>query len=187
MLLPHFVPCQQDLIDVDVRFVACSMSVRAYPTALACKVSTRRCAALRRPTCFELLCTCRFDECGGISQCVLLHSVCNSRKASPRAAVVARALSPDCQAQPRPGRRPQATVAAAQGRPGGHSWSALAASRRGVRHSLVTGGLLRPTLASPVAPSIPPTAHKLPSIHARAAFAARASLDWPHRLPCVTR
>ena len=26
----------------------------------------------------ELFCTCKFHECGGISQCVLLHSVCNS-------------------------------------------------------------------------------------------------------------
>ena len=64
--------------------------------------------------------------------------------------------------------------------------------RRGglvVTHGRHWQRLCSPTLASPpaVAPSIPPTAHKLPSIHARAAFAARASLDWPHRLPCVTR
>jgi hypothetical protein len=59
-------------------FLACSISVGAYPTALACKGSMRRCAALRRPTCFELVCTCKFHECGGIGQCVLLHSVCNS-------------------------------------------------------------------------------------------------------------
>jgi hypothetical protein len=59
-------------------FLACSCSVRAYPTALACKVSMRQCSALRRPTCFGLLCTCRFHECGGIGQCVLLHSVCTS-------------------------------------------------------------------------------------------------------------
>ena len=57
---------------------ACSISVRAYRTALACNISMRRCAALRRPTCFELVCRCKFHECGGISQCVLLHSVCNS-------------------------------------------------------------------------------------------------------------
>jgi hypothetical protein len=75
MLLPHFVPCQQDVISV--RFFACS-SVRAYPTALACIIPMRRCAALRRPTWFEVVCTCKFHECGGISQCVLLHSVCNS-------------------------------------------------------------------------------------------------------------
>jgi hypothetical protein len=76
MLPPHFVPCQQDAISV--RFFACTISVRAYPTAPTCKISMRRCAALRRPTCFELGCTCRFHECGGIGQCVLLHSVCTS-------------------------------------------------------------------------------------------------------------
>jgi hypothetical protein len=59
-------------------FLACSSSVRAYRTALACKVSMRRCAALRRPTFFGLVCTCRLHECGGIGQCVLLHSVCTS-------------------------------------------------------------------------------------------------------------
>ena len=36
------------------------------------------CSALRRPTCFGLGCTCRFRDCGGIGQCVLLHSVCTS-------------------------------------------------------------------------------------------------------------
>ena len=76
MLLPHFVPCQQDVIGV--RFFACSSRVRAYRTALACKGSMCRCSAMRRPTCFGLVCTCRFHECGGIGQCVLLHSVCNS-------------------------------------------------------------------------------------------------------------
>ena len=59
-------------------FLWCSISVRAHPTALACKGSMRRCSAMRRPTCFGLGCTCRFHECGGIGQCVLLHSVCTS-------------------------------------------------------------------------------------------------------------
>ncbi len=52
--------------------------MRAHPTALACKGSMRRCSAMRRPTCFGLGCTCRLHECGGIGQCVLLHSVCTS-------------------------------------------------------------------------------------------------------------
>jgi len=63
MLLPHFLPCQQDV--VSVRFFACTISMRAYPTALRCKISMRRCAELRRPTCFEVFCTCKFHECGG--------------------------------------------------------------------------------------------------------------------------
>ena len=51
---------------ISVRFFARTIIVRAYPTALACKIWMRRCAALRRPTCFELVCTCKFHECGGI-------------------------------------------------------------------------------------------------------------------------
>jgi hypothetical protein len=64
MLLPHFVPCRQGVISVC--FFARTIVVRAYPTALTCKISMRWCAALRRPTCFELVCTCKFHECGGI-------------------------------------------------------------------------------------------------------------------------
>jgi hypothetical protein len=72
MLLPHFVPCQQDAISV--RLFACTISVRAYPTAPTCKISMRRCAALRRPTCLKLFCTCKSHECGE-SASALQHSV----------------------------------------------------------------------------------------------------------------
>jgi hypothetical protein len=82
---------------IGVRFFACSSSVRAYRTALACKVWMRGCAPLRRPTCFGLVCTCRFHECGGIGQCVFaaqrLHLICTveGRIASRTASVHNRA------------------------------------------------------------------------------------------------
>ena len=40
----------------------------------------RRCSALRRPTCSELVCTCKFHECGGggIRPVLFLQSVRNS-------------------------------------------------------------------------------------------------------------
>ena len=36
------------------------------PDGTAMQDSMRWCAALRRPTCFELVCACEFHECGGI-------------------------------------------------------------------------------------------------------------------------
>jgi hypothetical protein len=78
MLLPHFVPCQQDAISV--RFFACTISVRAYPTAPRCKISMRRCAALRRPTCLKLFCTCKSHECGESASACCCTVFCNSAK-----------------------------------------------------------------------------------------------------------
>ena len=78
MLPPHFVPCQQDAISV--RFFACTIGVRAYPTAPTCKISMRRCAALRRPTCFKLLCTCKSHECGESASACCCTVFCNSAK-----------------------------------------------------------------------------------------------------------
>ena len=78
MLLPHFVPCQQDAIGVCV--FACTISVRAYPTAPTCKISMRRCAALRRPTCFKLFCTCKSHECGESASACCCTVFCNSAK-----------------------------------------------------------------------------------------------------------
>jgi hypothetical protein len=115
MLLPPFVPCQQDVISV--RFFACSISVRAYRTALACKVSMRRCAALRRPTRFGLFCTCKFHECGGISQCVFaaqrLHLSVYGRRSNRYAhCISARTCSADWHCTPR---RPRLSLVL-------HSW-----------------------------------------------------------------
>jgi hypothetical protein len=72
-----FVPCQQDVSSV--RFFACTISVLAYPTAL--EHAGFRCAGAlrcdgRRASNGFARASCA--SAAGISQCVLLHSVCNS-------------------------------------------------------------------------------------------------------------
>ena len=77
MLLPHFEPCQQD--PSSVLFFACTVSVSACPTAPPCRISMRRCAALRDDRrASNWFARASLTSAAGINQCVLLHSVCNS-------------------------------------------------------------------------------------------------------------